>query len=137
MGPDRLPSFVYPTPCIQMKYWVVLHNSTSIRVEWDALGQLIRKDSEGLPYPKGQAGSESLQSIVLAIITAMGLQTVQKFICTLLLETVAGFPKLLELCKGLVVSPCLLTLAVSKGLYNPRQLRDHDIFVKMLKLCKV
>jgi hypothetical protein len=24
MGPNRLPSFVYLTPCIQMNYWVVL-----------------------------------------------------------------------------------------------------------------
>jgi hypothetical protein len=24
MGPNRLPSFVYPTPCIQIDYWVVL-----------------------------------------------------------------------------------------------------------------
>jgi hypothetical protein len=24
MGPNRLPSFVYPTPCMQMNYWVVL-----------------------------------------------------------------------------------------------------------------
>jgi hypothetical protein len=24
MGPNRLPSFVHPTPCIQMNYWVVL-----------------------------------------------------------------------------------------------------------------
>jgi hypothetical protein len=24
MGPNRLSSFVYPTPCIQMNYWVVL-----------------------------------------------------------------------------------------------------------------
>jgi hypothetical protein len=24
MGPNRLPSFVYPTLCIQMIYWVVL-----------------------------------------------------------------------------------------------------------------
>jgi hypothetical protein len=24
MGPNRLPSFVYPTPCRQMNYWVVL-----------------------------------------------------------------------------------------------------------------
>jgi hypothetical protein len=24
MGPNRLPSFVYPTPCIQMNYLVVL-----------------------------------------------------------------------------------------------------------------
>jgi hypothetical protein len=24
MGPDRLHSLVYPVPCIQMNYWVVL-----------------------------------------------------------------------------------------------------------------
>jgi hypothetical protein len=24
MRPNRLPSFVYPTPCKQMNYWVVL-----------------------------------------------------------------------------------------------------------------
>jgi hypothetical protein len=24
MGPNKLPSFVYPTPCRQMNYWVVL-----------------------------------------------------------------------------------------------------------------
>jgi hypothetical protein len=24
MGPNRLPNFVYPTPCKQMNYWVVL-----------------------------------------------------------------------------------------------------------------
>jgi hypothetical protein len=24
MGPNRLPSFVYPTPCRLMNYWVVL-----------------------------------------------------------------------------------------------------------------
>jgi hypothetical protein len=24
MGPNRFTSFVYPTPCIQMDYWVVL-----------------------------------------------------------------------------------------------------------------
>jgi hypothetical protein len=24
MEPNMLPSFVYPTPCIQMNYWIVL-----------------------------------------------------------------------------------------------------------------
>jgi hypothetical protein len=24
LGPNRLPSFVYPTPCIQMNYWVAM-----------------------------------------------------------------------------------------------------------------
>jgi hypothetical protein len=28
-------------------------NSATTRVEWDDLGQLIRKASGGLPYPKG------------------------------------------------------------------------------------
>jgi hypothetical protein len=35
------------------------------------------------------------------------------------LETVAGFLKLLELCKGLVVDPLPFTSEVSKGLANP------------------
>jgi hypothetical protein len=38
----------------------------------------------------------------------------------LCLETVAGFSMLVELCKGLVVNPCLLTLVVFKGLHNLR-----------------
>ena len=37
----------------------------------------------------------------------------------LFLETVAGFLKLVELCKGLVVDPEPFTSAVSKGLANP------------------
>ena len=36
----------------------------------------------------------------------------------LFLETVAGFLKLVELCKGLVVDPKSFTLVVSKGLAN-------------------
>jgi hypothetical protein len=35
------------------------------------------------------------------------------------LETVAGFLKLVELCKGLVVDPYPFTSVVSKGLANP------------------
>ena len=37
----------------------------------------------------------------------------------LFLETVAGFLKLVELCKGLVVDPKPFTSVVSKGLANP------------------
>jgi hypothetical protein len=37
----------------------------------------------------------------------------------LFLETVAGFLKLVELCKGLVVDPEPFTSVVSKGLANP------------------
>jgi hypothetical protein len=35
-------------------------NSASIRVEWDALGQVIRKAREILPYPEGASGETSL-----------------------------------------------------------------------------
>jgi hypothetical protein len=38
---------------------------------------------------------------------------------SLFLETVAGFLKLVELCKGLVVDPQPFTSVVSKGLANP------------------
>jgi hypothetical protein len=38
-------------------------NSATTRVEWDALGQVIRKAREGLPYPKGASGEASLHSI--------------------------------------------------------------------------
>jgi hypothetical protein len=45
---------------------------------------------------------------------------VRRGIPTLLfLETVAGFRKLVELCKGLVVDPYPFTSKVSKGLANP------------------
>jgi hypothetical protein len=37
--------------------------SATIRVEWDALGQVIRKAGERLPYLKGASGEASLQSI--------------------------------------------------------------------------
>jgi hypothetical protein len=38
-------------------------NSATTRVEWDALGQVIRKGRERLPYSKGASGEASLQSI--------------------------------------------------------------------------
>jgi hypothetical protein len=37
--------------------------SSTTRVEWDALGQVIRKARERLPYPKGASEEASLQSI--------------------------------------------------------------------------
>jgi hypothetical protein len=44
------------------------------------------------------------------------------FPALLFLETVAGFRKLVELCKGLVVDPLLFTSEVSKGLANPSEM---------------
>jgi hypothetical protein len=38
-------------------------NSATTRVEWDTLGQVIRKARERLHYPKGASGEASLQSI--------------------------------------------------------------------------
>jgi hypothetical protein len=35
------------------------------------------------------------------------------------LETVAGFLKLVELCKGLVVLPCLISSVEMYGIYDP------------------
>jgi hypothetical protein len=47
----------------------------------------------------------SLYSIVLAIITMMGLQTVEQGLCFLHLETIVGFLKLVKLCKCLAADP--------------------------------
>jgi hypothetical protein len=38
-------------------------NSATTRVEWDTLGQEIRKARERLPYLKGASGEASLQII--------------------------------------------------------------------------
>jgi hypothetical protein len=38
-------------------------NSATTRVEWDALGQVIRKARERLPYPKGASEEHALQTI--------------------------------------------------------------------------
>jgi hypothetical protein len=37
----------------------------------------------------------------------------------LFLETIAGFQKLVKLCKGLVVLPCLASLVAVYGTYDP------------------
>jgi hypothetical protein len=42
---------------------------------------------------------------VLVVITAMGLQTMEKGICSLLPENVAAFLKLVKLFKGLAMHP--------------------------------
>jgi hypothetical protein len=38
-------------------------NNATTRVEWDAIGQVIRKARERLPYLIGASGEASLQSI--------------------------------------------------------------------------
>jgi hypothetical protein len=49
----------------------------------------------------------------------------------------SGFSPLVKLCKGLAVYPRLLTLAVFKGLINPRRQTEHILWVKMCNLCIV
>jgi hypothetical protein len=48
----------------------------------------------------------------------------------LFLETIAGFLKLVELGKDLVVLPCLAFLVVVWGPYNPVADGKHDLWVK-------
>jgi hypothetical protein len=52
-------------------------NNATTRVEWDALGQVISKARERLPYPKGASGETLLQSIgrFLGRTAAMAVQT--------------------------------------------------------------
>jgi hypothetical protein len=90
-----------------------------------------------ITLPEGANGEASLQSIVLAVITAMGLQTMLKGLCFLRPGTIVGFLELVELCKGLVESPCLLTSVVFKGLCKPRQIRDHNLWVKGITMQSV
>jgi hypothetical protein len=82
-------------------------NSATTRVVWDALGWLIRKASGGLPYPKGARAVGSCRyREVLGLIMLRWL--VEGFLYRSP-QTVAGFLKLVELCKGLVVLPCLVS----------------------------
>jgi hypothetical protein len=52
-------------------------NNATTRVEWDALGQVIRKARERFPYSKGASGEASLQSIrrSLGRIAAIAFRT--------------------------------------------------------------
>jgi hypothetical protein len=87
-------------------------NSATTTVVWDTIGWLIRKASGGVPYPKGARAVEELRyrevlgSIMLRWLFGRGIPILS------FSETVAGFLKLVELCKGLVVLPCLISSVV-------------------------
>jgi hypothetical protein len=105
-------------------------NSATTRVEWDTLAWLIRKASEGLPYPKGATavwGAIVIERF-LGWSCCDGFSDEVFLYCPLLAETVAGFLKLVELCKVPLVYPRQLTIEVFKGLYNPRAEREHDLW---------
>jgi hypothetical protein len=53
------------------------------------------------------------------------------------LETVVSFLKLVSLCKGLVVLPCLASLVELYGIHDPLADGKHDLWVKMCNLCRV
>jgi hypothetical protein len=82
-------------------------NSATTRVVWDALGWIIRKASGELPYSKGAraVGEWSVWGGPWLIL--LRWQSGEGSLHWSFLETVAGFLKLVELCKGLVVLPCL------------------------------
>jgi hypothetical protein len=88
-------------------------------VVWDALGLLIRKASGGLPYPKEARAEEELWYrevlglIMLRWLFGSGIPILP------FSEIVAGFLKLGELCKGLVVLPCLASLVEVYGIHDP------------------
>ena len=86
-------------------------NSATTRVEWDALGQVIRKARKRLPYPEGASGEASLLEYreVLGSNCCDGFSD-EGFLCFLLPEFVVGFIELVELWKGLVVLSCLASL---------------------------
>jgi hypothetical protein len=94
-----------------LEHEVTRENSATIRVEWDALGQVIRKARERLPYPKGASGEASLLEYreVLGSNSCDGSLD-EGFLCFLCPETVVGILELVELCKGIVVLPCLASL---------------------------
>jgi hypothetical protein len=96
-------------------------NNATTRVEWDALGQVSRKDREKLPYPKGESGKASLLEYreVLRSNCCDGSSD-EGFLCFLRPETIVGILKLVELWKGLVVLPCLASLVEVYEVVQPR-----------------
>jgi hypothetical protein len=62
----------------------------------------------------------------------------QGFLYRLLLaETIAGYQKLVELCKGLVVLPCLASSVEVYEIHDPVVDGYHDLWVKVYNLCTV
>jgi hypothetical protein len=99
-------------------------NSATTRVEWDNLGQVIRKARVKLPYRVGASGEVSLQSIGMSSgRTVCKAFSDEGFLCFLLSKSVAGFLELVKLWKGLVVLPCLASLVEVYGVCtNPWQM---------------
>jgi hypothetical protein len=111
--------FVHDKTIMLIGTWrTTRENSATTRVEWDALGQVIRKARERLPYPKGASGEASLLEYreVLRSNYCDGSSN-DGLLCFLHPEIVVHILKLVELWKGLVMLPCL---ASSIGVYGVR-----------------
>jgi hypothetical protein len=92
-------------------------NSAITRVVWDDLGWLIRKAIRRLSYPKGATAVWGVADIgrFSGRSRCDGFLD-ERFLYRLLLaEIIAGFLKLLELCRGLVVGPCLVPSVEMNG----------------------
>jgi hypothetical protein len=76
-------------------------------VEWNALGEVIRKARERLPYPKGASGEASLLEYKEVLGSNCCDGSSEGFLYFLRPGTVVGILELVELWKGLIVLPCL------------------------------
>jgi hypothetical protein len=91
-------------------------NSATTRVVWGALSWLTRKASGGLPYPI-EARTVGEWSVWGGLWFDFAAMAVRRGVPALELpRNCSGFLKLVQLCKGLVVVPCLASLVeVLKG----------------------
>ena len=106
-------------------------------MEWDALGQVIKKARERLPYPKGVSGVEECRCREVLGSDCLFSFSDEGFLYRFWPKIRSGFCPLVELCEGLVVYLRILTLAVFKGSIKPRRQREHVLWVKMCNLCRV
>jgi hypothetical protein len=67
----------------------------------------------------------------------MGLQSVEKVLCFLLLESVAGFLMLVKLWKGFVVTPFLTSSEEVYVIHDPMADGYHDLWVRKCHLYRV
>jgi hypothetical protein len=77
-------------------------------VEWDALGQVIRKARGEITLPeRGKRGGVVVEYREVLGSNCCDGSSDEGFLCFLLRETVVGILELVELWKGLVVLHCL------------------------------
>jgi hypothetical protein len=81
-------------------------NSATTMVEWNALGQVIRKARERLPYPvRGKRGGITVEYREVLRSNCYNGISDEGFLCFLLPKTIVGFLELMELWRGLTLDP--------------------------------